>query len=115
MKRVGFCLKHADYFTSTASQGQTLRKGIIIDCARLEPTGYGGKENTEWWLHLYVMFSRATCMEDMLLSRPPPRSLLEGGPPEYVRQALARFEHKIADSVAAAELLAKAMGMPLHQ
>ena len=66
-----------------------------------------------WWLHLYVMFSRATCMEDMLLLRPPPRELLEAGPPAHVRRALERFEQKIADSTEAAAELAKVMGMPL--
>ena len=35
IKRVGFCLKHAYFYTSAASQGQTFRKGVTIDCARL--------------------------------------------------------------------------------
>ena len=115
VKRVGFCLRHAAFFTSTASQGQTLRGGVTIDCARLEPSslGYMGLTDADWWLHLYVMLSRATCMEDMLLLRPPPRKLLEGGPPSSVRAALASFEQKTADSTAAAELLAKAMGLQL--
>ena len=60
----------------------------------------------DWWLHLYVMFSRATCMSDMLLLRPPPRSLLEGGPPASVRTALDRFEERIAASTAAAAAIA---------
>ena len=65
------------------------------------------------WLHLYVMFSRATRMADMLLLRPPPRRLLERGPPPSVRKALVGFESKIGDSVAAAEALAAEFGFSL--
>ena len=111
--RIGFCLTHGAFFTSTAAQGQTLRAGVTIDCARLEPQGKIGMDEDAWWLHLYVMCSRATCMADMLLLRPPPRSLLERGPPPSVRKALASFEMKIGDSVAAAEALAAEFGFPL--
>ena len=69
----------------------------------------------QWWLHLYVMLSRATCMEDMLLLRPPPRELLERGPPPHVRKALEAFEAKIADSTAAAAALAAEMGLPVPE
>ncbi len=57
------------------------------------------------------MFSRATCMEDMLLLRPPPRELLEGGPPAHVLAALQEFEAKIASSTEGAAALADRMGM----
>ena len=70
-------------------------------------------QDAQWWLHLYVMFSRATSMEDMLLLRPPPRQLLEAGPPADVLAALAEFETKVADSTAAAVLLANTFGMHL--
>ena len=79
VRRTGFPLTHAHYLTSTASQGQTIRTGVTIDCARIEPQGARGTKDAEWWLHLYVMFSRATCLADMLLLRPPPRALLEKG------------------------------------
>ena len=115
VRRTGFPLSHAYYLTSTASQGQTIRTGVTIDCARIPPQGHRGTKDTDWWLHLYVMFSRATCMEDMLLLRPPPRALLEGGPPASVKEALARFERKIAESTEAATLLAAGMGMPVPE
>ena len=70
-------------------------------------------DDAEWWLHLYVMFSRATCMGDMLLLRPPPRNLLERGPPKSVKAALESFAKKASDSAAAAELLLATMGLPL--
>ena len=106
-------MTHANYLTSTASQGQTIRTGVTIDCARVAPAGKQGMADEDWWLHLYVMFSRATCMEDMLLLRPPPRELLEAGPPKNVRQALERFDQRIAASTEAAAKLAAELGIPL--
>lgn len=111
--RTGFPLTHANYLTSTASQGQTIRAGVTIDCARIEQRGHMGTSDAEWWLHLYVMFSRATCMEDMLLLRPPPRALLEGGPPVSVRKALERFEGRFMESTELAAVLAAEMSIPL--
>ncbi len=111
VRRIGFALTHAFFLTSTASQGQTIRTGVTIDCARLEPKGRQGMKVEEWRLHLYVMFSRAARMEDMLLLRPPPRDLLEGGPPPSVQKALARFEEKIAESTKTAAALAASMGL----
>jgi hypothetical protein len=113
VKRTGFALTHANYLTSTASQGQTIRAGLTIDCGRIAPVGRQGMNDGEWWLHLYVMFSRATCLEDMLLLRPPPRDLLEAGPPQNVRRALERFDERIAASTEAAALIAARLGMPL--
>ena len=52
-------------------------------------------------------------MEDMLLLRPPPRELLEGGPPADVLAALQEFEAKIASSTEGAAALADRMGMPV--
>ena len=113
--RTGFGLTHANFLTSTASQGQTIRTGVTIDCARIEPQGRLGTKDSAWWLHLYVMFSRATCMEDMLLLRPPPRELLESGPPVSVQKALERFEAKITESVEAAAALAEELGIPVPE
>ncbi len=113
VRRTGFPLTHANFLTSTASQGHTIRTGVTIDCARIQPQGRQGTKDADWWLHLYVMFSRATCMEDMLLLRPPPRELLEGGPPADVLAALQEFEAKIASSTEGAAALADRMGMPV--
>ena len=52
-------------------------------------------------------------MEDMLLVRPPPRELLERGPPASVREALQRFERVERDTVAGAILLAERLGIAL--
>jgi hypothetical protein len=113
VKRFGFMLTHANYLTTTASQGQTIRVAVTIDCARIEPQGERGTIDDAWWLNLYVMFSRVTRMEDMLLLRPPPRALLERGPPASVREALRRFEKTEAETVADAILFAQQCGIEL--
>ena len=115
IKRFGFMLTHAHYLTTTASQGQTIRAAVTIDCARTEPQGQRGTSDDAWWLNLYVMFSRVTRMEDMLLIRPPPRKLLERGPPASVREALKRFEKTERDTVAEAVLLAQRFGISLPE
>ena len=113
IKRFGFMLTHAHYLTTTASQGQTIRTAITIDCARIEPQGARGKNEDEWWLNLYVMFSRATKMGDMLLLRPPPRELLERGPPASVRKALQRFDEIEGVTIVDAIRLAAVFNIPL--
>ena len=84
-----------------------------MDCARIAPQGIRGTSDDEWWLNLYVMFSRVTKMEDMLILRPPPRELLERGPPAAVRQALQLFDVRERESVADAEKLAHRFGIQL--
>ena len=69
----------------------------------------------EWWLHVYVMLSRATCMEDMLLLRPPPREKRECGPPKSVRLALQRVEALIEESTEAAARVAASIGIELPE
>ena len=46
-------------------------------------------------------------MDDMLLLRPPPRTLLERGPPASVCAALQRFEEAERATIADAEMLAQ--------
>ena len=67
----------------------------------------------DWWLNLYVMLSRATRMQDLLLVRPPPRAVLENGPPAELRDALSAFHDRIADSERAAEVLCNDWGWRL--
>ena len=89
VRRCGFRCSHAKFLTSTGSQGITLRQGTIVDCARLPEL-----DDDNWWLHLYVMFSRVTSLDDLLLLRPPPRELLERGPPTGIRERTAAFQAK---------------------
>ena len=60
----------------------------------------------DWWLHLYVMFSRVTQMSHPLLLRPPPRQFLERGPPPHLQGALRTFAEKAMASRVKAEALA---------
>ena len=106
-------LTHAHYLTTTASQGQTIRAAVTIDCARNEPQGQRGTSDDAWWLNLYVMFSRVTKVEDMLLLRLPPRTLLERGPPAAVREALQHCEQSENHTIADAEVLAQHFGILL--
>eukprot|EP00435_Cladocopium_sp_Y103_P009670 s5712_g2.t1 len=94
VKRCGFRVAHANFFTSTGSQGLTLRKGTVVDCARLPDM-----DDDNWWLHLYVMLSRVTSLDDLLLLRPLPRDILERGPPTAIAKQLAKFQQRIEMSV----------------
>ncbi|CAK9002078.1 Uncharacterized protein (Fragment) [Durusdinium trenchii] len=89
VRRCGLQVTHAQCLTSTASQGLTLRTGTIVDCARLPEL-----DDDNWWLHLYVMFSRVTSLDDLLLLRPPPREILERGPPESIVARVAEFQKR---------------------
>jgi hypothetical protein len=111
VRRIGFPLTHGRYLTSTSAQGQTLRCGTVIDCARAQSHGFLGLCDDQWWLHLYVMFSRVTCMRNMLLLRPPPREFLERGPPPSLLAALQRFEEQGRTTTEAAAELARKMGV----
>ena len=110
VRRSGSPLTHGRYLTSTSAQGQTLRVGTVIDCARVQSQSFQGQSDDQWWLHLYVMFSRVTCMRNMLLLRPPPRELLERGPPSSLLAALQRFEMQVKTTAEAAAKLAIEMG-----
>lgn len=48
VRRTGFPLTHARFLTSTAAQGQTIRTGVTIDCARLEQQGPLGLQDTNF-------------------------------------------------------------------
>ena len=59
-------------------------------CARRDD-GNHPMEDDAWWLHLYVMISRATKLDDLLLLRAPPESFLLRGPPEDLLRQLDVF------------------------
>ena len=115
VKRSGFAVTHAGFHTSTSVQGHTIRTGVTIDCGRMEPSGMTGMSDETWWFHLYVMFSRATRMKDMLLLRPPPKELLERGPPKAILQALHRFVDLEERSVAEAAQFCRELGLSLPE
>ena len=108
--RVGFTLSHACVRTSTACQGKTLEGGIVIDCGRREDGAHPLDDDT-WWLHLYVMFSRATKLENLLLLRPPAVSFLARGPPKDMVRQLQVFDRRTQACRAIARRLAQELGL----
>ena len=43
-------------------------------------------------MSVYVLFSRLRQLDDLILLRPPPRDLLQGGPPDNLRTELHRLQ-----------------------
>ena len=107
--RTGFPLSHARVITSTACQGRTMRDGVVIDCGRME-TGQHVKEDEDWWLDLYVMLSRATRLEDLLLMRSPDLELFAGKPHKSLQKQLGKFARRSEECRRKAEQFAGELG-----
>ena len=88
--KTGFALSHGQVITSTACQGRTVKKGVVIDCGR-RVGGQSPTHDDDFWLHLYVMLSRATRLEDILLVRAPASDFLLKGPPPGLARQLEKF------------------------
>ena len=89
-----------------------MRDGVTIDCGR-RVTGAHVKEDDEWWqwwLDLYVMLSRATRLEDLLLVRAPELSFFANGPPPALHRQLLQFAKRTDDCRRVALQLAKELG-----
>ena len=110
VSRTGLPISHARVITSTACQGRTMRDGVIIDCGRQEGGSYK-KEDDDWWLDLYVMLSRATKLEDLLLLRAPDLDFFAKGPPKTLRKQLAKFARRTEDCRKRAEQIARELGL----
>ena len=87
-----------------------MRDGVIIDCGRQEGGSYK-KEDDDWWLDLYVMLSRATRLEDLLLLRAPDLDFFAKGPPETLRKQLAKFARRTENCRKQAERVARELGL----
>ena len=75
--------------------------------------GRGGQhpsEDDDWWLHLYVMLSRATSLYDVLLLRAPEVDFLLRGPPADLRARLEVFSQRAKATHAKAEQIVRTMG-----
>ena len=108
--RTGFPISHGCVRTSTACQGTTLTGGVFIDAGRREDGPHPMDEDT-WWLHLYVMLSRATDLDDLLVIRGPPAEFLSRGPPADLREHLQAFAHRTQKCREHAERLALDLGL----
>ena len=109
VSRCGFPLTHAMVRTSTACQGQTFHLGVVIDCAKRD-TGARQTDLQDYWLHMYVMLSRATSLRDILLLRAPTASFLLQGPPRELAKRLATFRSRVAKCSKRACSLASQLG-----
>jgi len=114
--RTGFPISHARAVTSTACQGRTMPDGVLIDCGRQEG-GSNPKEDDDWWLDLYVMLSRATRLQDLLLIRAPDITWFAKGPPKALQKQLAKFARRTSRCRQEAERIAKEFGFSafLHE
>ena len=76
--------------TTYSVQGVTADK-LIVDCTR--PSWLKGRIDAdhEYWMHLYVMLSRARRMQDMLVINPPSQEELLVGPPPSVLAEIQRL------------------------
>ena len=95
VSRCGFPLTHAMVRTSTACQGKTCEQGVLIDCAKRD-AGAHATDPDDYWLHMYVMLSRATSLRDILLIRAPDATFLLQGPPRELKKRLQMFQARVA-------------------
>ena len=90
--RTALPISHAQVLTSTASQGRTMLLGVTVDAGCKDPN-----DMDNLWLHLYVMLSRATTSENLLVIRDPGLDVLaQEQPPDLAsrpRIFSAREEH----------------------
>ena len=87
-----------------------MRDGVIIDCGRQEG-GAHPKEDDDWWLDLYVMLSRATRLECLLLMRAPDLSFFAKGHPKTLRTQLDKFAARTNASRKKALQIAEELGL----
>ena len=69
------------------------------------------KEDDDLWLDLYVMLSRATRLQDLLLMRAPDLSFFAKGPPKTLRTQLAKFASRTNACRRQAEKIAQELGL----
>ena len=109
VQRAGFPIAHAAVRTSTSCQGTTLPDGVVVDCARREQKPHP-MDDDDWWLHLYVMISRATSLDDLLLLHARDVSFLLRGPLADLRARLDVFGRRVNATRAKADQIARNMG-----
>ena len=86
-----------------------MREGVVLDCGR-RTAGRGRKEDDDYWLELYVMLSRATRIQDLLLMRAPPCDFLLRGPPLGLRQLMQKFANRTEECRREARALITELG-----
>ena len=86
-----------------------MKQGVIVDA------GYKDTKETDTldnlWLHLYVMLSRATTAENLLVIRDPGVEFLSRGPPADLATRLRTFETRTRGCRSTGEKLARDLGL----
>ena len=108
--RTGLPLSHSRVITSTQCQGRTMADGVIIDCGRPDG-GSHPLHDDDWWLDLYVMLSRATRLEDLLLMRAPDLKFFAWGPPKTLQKQLFKFADRTSACRKSALQVARELGL----
>ncbi len=105
-----FPLTHAVVRTAMSSRGLTLPGGVVADLRRT-----GGMKDDIWWLNVYVILSRATRIDHLLLLGlgDNVKSLLERGPPPYAPEKIKQLRAKAVAAEAAVEHLARKLRITL--
>ena len=110
VSRWQFPLTHAMVRTAQSSQGLTFKKGVLVDLRRA-----GGMPDDIWWLNVYVMLSRATCLKNLIVLglTDKVRVLLERGPPTYLLDRLNELNVKARRTARLAVQHAATLGLQL--
>ena len=85
-------------------------EGVIIDCGR-EEGGQHPLDDDDYWLDLYVMLSRATRLDDLLLLRAPSLEFLSHGPPSTLKEQLRKFTTRTDKLRLQAAVFARELGL----
>ena len=104
--RTGIPISHAKVLTSTACQGRTMHEGVMVDAGNKDPN-----DLDSLWLHLYVMLSRATTSDNLLMIRAPGLEFLSRGPPVDLAARLRTFGVRTERCREEAAKLAHSLGL----
>ena len=104
--RAGPTLSAALVLTSTACQGKSFGLGVLVDLG-FKP----GTDEDAAWLHVYVMLSRATSSDDLLVLRAPDEAFLLRGPPADLAARLRAFSARTNQCRKKATKLAEELGL----
>ena len=64
------------------------------------------------WLATYVLLSRATKLDDLLISGLPPLEFFQQGPGGTLQKHIADFEERAKQDAAKADAMLKSLGWP---
>ncbi len=93
--------------TQFGLQGVTARQGMIAYLQK-PPMMHQG----DHWLATYVLLSRATKLDDLLISGLPPLEFFQQGPGGTLQKHIADFEERAKQDAAKADAMLKSLGWP---